>query len=93
MVAGKMALLTDRRTKSRLKVLWIDDGQVFSVDNFLPLHVQFTWPVTPFTADRVAPEDGLFVAIDGSLDRHGLIGVAEQAPRFDGRSKCWFFSS
>src|SRR5439155_3751416 len=45
--------------------------------------VKLAWAVAPLAADRHLPERRVAVAVDGVLDRVGLLGVAEQAPGLD----------
>src|SRR5579884_1854768 len=76
----QMALLADRLAQGRRQAGGIDDGIVGSRQRpgLRLADVQFARPVAALTANRQAIEYRLLIAIAGSADRLGLVGVAEQ---------------
>ena len=83
MVAQEVALLADGLAEAGLQVPRVDDRRVPLIDQLLAAHMQLARAVAAFAADRVAPEEGLLVSIDGLRHRLDMVGMAEQAGRLD----------
>ena len=82
-IALKMALLADRRSKRRLQVPGIDDRHVPSVDQLWSVGVQFAGPMAPFATDRMATENRRTKLVERVVDSLDAVGMAKQTTFFD----------
>src|SRR5207253_3023318 len=86
-LALKMTLLADRYAKRCFEAPRIDDGLIRRdrVPGLgLPANVHLTGAVAALAADRAAArKDRRAEAIDGRIDRVGVVGVTEDALRGD----------